>query len=115
MVHRMLKRGALLAPVLIAALWITMDAEAALSGAIGLALTLLNLWVAGRVIGGVAENAPHLLMPAALAAFMFGLIALSVTAVVLKRIEGVDFPVTGITLVVSHLVLVTWEAASSLL
>jgi len=115
MVHRMLRRGALAAPALVTALWFVGDARWAVSGAAGLGLTLLNLWVAGRIIGGIAENAPHLLVAAAMGALVFGLVTLMVALTLLQRTAAVDLPVAGITLAVSHMVLVAWEAASSLL
>lgn len=115
MVRRMLIRGLLLAPPAIAVLYLSGGTAFAVSGAIGYGLTLVNLWVAGRIIGGIAENAPHMLMGAALAALTFSLVTLTVAAVFLRRLDAVDFTVTGVTLVVSHLVLVTWEAANSLL
>jgi hypothetical protein len=111
----MLIRGLLFAPVTIAVLYLVGGPDTALSGAVGYSLTLLNLWVAGRIIGGIAENAPHLLMGAALAALTFSLVTLTVAAILLRRLDVIDFTVTGVTLVVSHLVLVTWEAANSLL
>ncbi len=115
MVHRMLRRGALAAPLLVTVLWLVGDRGWAVAGAVGVGLTLLNLWVAGRIIGGIAENAPHLLVAAAMGALIFGMVMLMVAVAVLQRTTAVDLPVAGITLAVSHLVLVAWEAASSLL
>ncbi len=115
MVHRMLRRGALAAPLLVTVLWLVGDRSWAVAGAVGVGLTLLNLWVAGRIIGGIAENAPHLLVAAAMGALIFGMVMLMVTVAVLQRTTAVDLPVAGIALAVSHLVLVAWEAASSLL
>ena len=115
MVKRMLRRGALVL-VLVALVLAVLDGpESSLSGSLGVALALLNLWVAGRIIGGIAENAPHLLMPAALASFVFAGLLLTVSGVVLQDSTAIDFKVTGVALVATHLLLVTWEAASSLL
>jgi hypothetical protein len=111
MVKRMIIKGVVIAPVLVAALWLWNGSEYALSGAVGLAMTLANLWVAGRVIGGVAERNPKLLLAAAMVAFAIGLTGLTLIALALRAADLVYFPVTGITLVVSHLVLVLWEAA----
>lgn len=115
MVNRMLRRGALVLILSVLALVILGGREEAFSGALGVGMALLNLWVAGRIIGGIAENAPHLLMPAALASFVFAALLLTVTGVLLQGSPVVDFKVTGVTLVASHLLLVTWEAAGSLL
>jgi hypothetical protein len=95
----------------IAALWLWNGSEYALSGAVGLAMTLGNLLLAGKLIGTIAERNPKLLLAAAMLAFTIGLALLSGVAAILKATDVVYFPVTGITLVVSHLVLVLWEAA----
>lgn len=115
MVLRMVRRGLFAAPMLMAGLLLLGGLEWAVSGAVGLLLTLANLWFAGRVLGGVAENNPSALMGAAFAVFGVGLIFLTATAIGLREIAYIHFPVTGITLVVSHVVLTTWEAAGSLL
>jgi hypothetical protein len=111
MVGRRARRGALLAPLLVVALWIGGGPRAALSAGIGVALALGNLWFAGRVIGGVAENSPQLLMAGAILAFGGGLAALTGVALALRATELVSFPVTGLVLIGTHLGLVLWEAA----
>ncbi len=114
-VHRMLRRGLMLAPLILGGLALLGGGRAALSGAAGLFFSLLNLWVAGRVIGGIAENRPQLLVAAAMTAFTVGLLGLTVAAVLLKRTDAVDFTITGVVLVGVHLFLVTWEAADAFL
>ena len=111
MVGRMVKRGLLAAPVVIAVLWLVGGSGWALSAAIGLAMTIGNLWLAARIIGGIAEKNPKLLLAAAMMAFTLGLAVLTAIAFALQSIDLVTFEVTGITLIASHLVLVLWEAA----
>jgi hypothetical protein len=113
MVNRMIKRGALLAPVVIAALWILQGPRWGLSAAVGLALALGNLVLASRIIGGVATHSPHLLVPAAMTAFALGLALLAGIGFALKRTDAVDFLVMGLTLIGAHLGLVLWEAAGA--
>ncbi|MBA2725239.1 MAG: hypothetical protein H0U53_04550 [Actinobacteria bacterium] len=115
MVNRMLRRGVLVLILSALVLAILGGGQEASSGALGVGMALLNLWVAGRIIGGIAENAPHLLMPAALASFVFAALLLTVTGALLQDSPVVDFKITGVMLVASHLLLVTWEAAGSLL
>ncbi|MEA2451563.1 MAG: hypothetical protein QOG04_273 [Actinomycetota bacterium] len=112
MVKRMIVRGLYLAPVLIAALWLWNGSDYAVSGAIGLGLTLLNLFLAAQVIGRVAENSPRLLLPAAMVAFTLGLAVITGLSYVLKSTGVIYFPVTGFTLIGTHLLLVSWEAAA---
>ena len=113
MVRRMIVRALWLAPVVILALWLFGSPRWALSGAIGLAMTLGNLWLSARIIGGVADRTPQLLLPTALAAFALGLLLLTAVALGLRAADLVYFPVTGLVLVGSHLVLVLWEAAGA--
>ncbi len=113
MVRRMIVRGLVLAPVLVATLWLWRGPRYGWSAAAGLALTLGNLWLSARIIGGVAERSPQLLMPAALATFALGLMLLTGIAFGLQAADLVFFPVTGFVLIGSHLGLVLWEAAGA--
>lgn len=113
MVKRMMIRGLYLAPILCAALWLWNGADYAFSGAVGLGLTLLNLFLAAQVIGRVAETSPRLLLVAAMVAFTLGLAVITGISFVLKSTDVIYFPVTGFTLIGSHLLLVGWEATGS--
>lgn len=110
MVRRMITRGLYLAPALLLVLWLWNGAEYAVSGLAGLALTLLNLAFAAAIIGKVAETAPRMLLVAAMVAFTIGLAIVTGISFVLKTTGAVYFPVTGFTLIGSHLLLVLWEA-----
>ena len=109
-VRRMTLRALAIAPVVIVALWIWDGPSYGLSGAIGIAMTILNLYLSGLIIGRVADNKPDLLMPAALATFMLGLVVLTGIALLLRGTDAVSFPVTGLVLIGSHLFVVLWEA-----
>ena len=109
-VGRMIRRGLLAAPAVVAALWLWGGAEAALSGAVGFAVALLNLWLTARVIGGVADTSPQLLLVAALVAFGLSLGLVAGIAFALRATDAVSFPVAGLTLIAAHLGLVLWEA-----
>ena len=113
MVVRMAKRAMFLTPILVVALWILGGPVWALSGAVGVAMTLANLWAAARIIGGVADNNPTLLLVAAMVAFTLGLALLGAIAFGLQALEIVDFPVVGFTLMATHMVLVISEAGAA--
>jgi hypothetical protein len=113
MVHRMIRRGLVLAPILAVLLGLFGSLEWAVSGVAGIAMTLANLWLAARIIGGVAERNPGLLLSAALASFFLGLLGLTGIALALRAADAVYFPVTGFVLIGSHLGLVLWEAAGA--
>jgi hypothetical protein len=113
MVRRMTIKAVIAAPILLAALWVLGGPRYAWSGAVGLVMTLVNLWLSARIIGGVAENNPSLLLVAGLAAFGLGLALLTGIAFLLETRDLVFFPVTGLVLVAGHLILVLWEASSA--
>lgn len=113
MVGRMARRALVLTPVLVAVLWLVGGPEWGVSALAGVAMTLGNLWLSAKILGGVAERTPKLLLPAGLAAFMLGLMLLTLVAVGLRELDVVYFPVTGFTLIGTHLGLVLWEAAGA--
>lgn len=114
MVKRMIKRGLILTP-LVVALAAFGGSGWAFSAAIGMGFALFNLWLTGRIIGGMAENRPELVAIAGFAAFILSLVLLTVAALVIKQVEWLVFPVTGVVLIGAHVTLVTWEAADAFL
>lgn len=115
MVQRMVKRGALVAPFVVAFFLLSAGPLGAAASAIGVALALGNLWASGRVIGGVAENATHLLLPAAMMMLIFSLVLVTIAGAVITRTDVLDFTITGLVFLGLHLTLVMWEAAGSFL
>jgi hypothetical protein len=113
MVKRMAIRALIVSPVVIAGTWIYGGGRWGLSAAVGIAMTVLNLFLSGRIIGGVAEKTPNLLLPVAMATFVLGLMVLTGIALVLRAADAVYFPVTGFTLIGTHLLVVLWEASGA--
>lgn len=113
MVIRMSKRALWLAPVVAIVLFFFGGWLWALSGLVGIAMTLANLWAAARIIGGVADNNPMLLLVAAMVAFTLGLALLAGIGLGLQALEIVNFPVVGFTLIGTHMVLVLAEAGAA--
>jgi hypothetical protein len=107
----MIKRALFLTPFIGMGLLVFAGPHAAISGLVGIAMTIANLWLAGRIIGGVADKNPTFLMAGAMAAFTLGLGMLVAVALGLEALDLVDFRVTGVTLVAVHLVVVMIEAA----
>ena len=113
MVYRMVRKGALIAPLVVLPFFIWGGAEAGVSALIGIAMALFNLLLSARIIGGVAENKPGMLLPAAMIAFMLGLGILTAIAFGLEALDFVTFKITGLVLIGTHLGLVLWEAAGA--
>ena len=113
MVRRMALRAVVISPLLLGGLWLLGGPVHALSGGVGLLMTLANLWLSARIIGGIADSNPGLLLAAGMAAFALGLALLTGIALLLQRLDLVLFPVTGFVLVGGHLILVLWEASGA--
>jgi hypothetical protein len=121
MVGRMARRALAIGPVLVVALagagavegGAGTAVEWGVSGAIGIGMTLGNLWLSAAIIGRVAERSPQLLLAAGLATFALGLLLLTAIAFMLQKADVVFFPVTGFVLIASHLGLVLWDAAGA--
>jgi hypothetical protein len=113
MVYRMLKKGVIVAPLVVLPFFIWGGVDAGVSALIGIAMALLNLLLSARIIGGIAENKPSLLLPAAMFAFMLGLGILVAIAFGLEALDFVTFKITGLVLIGTHLGLVLWEAAGA--
>ena len=114
MARRMALRGLACATLLVVFLWAAAAPGAAASGAIGIAMTVANLWLSGRLIGGIAESNPHLLAAAGLGALLATLGAFTALALALRSVDVLSFRVAGLTLVGGHLVLVLWETVRTL-
>jgi hypothetical protein len=113
MVRRMAMRALWIAPIVIGATSIFGGVRYGVSAAAGLAMTVGNLLFSGRIIGGVAEKTPQMLLPVGLGAFALGLLLLTAVMFALQAIDIVYIPVTGFVLIGSHLLLVLWEAAAT--
>ena len=113
MVKRMAKRGVFVAAAIAVVLFAWQGLFYATSSLVGAALTLVNLWLSARVIGGVAEANPQMLLPVGVATFAGTLIGLTLICAVLSMTDLIYFPATGFTLIGMHLVLVLWEAAGA--
>lgn len=115
MMRRMLRRALLPSAIAVVVVAVAAGRGPAIAVSVGVALALGNLYLAGRVIGGISENAPHLLPLGAMGAFVVGMALLFVAGFLLRSIEGFHGTYAGIALVGMHLLVVTWEAADSLL
>jgi hypothetical protein len=110
MVRRMAVRGVIFGIPLVIAMWIIDGPLWAFSAAVGVAMTIGNLWFAALLIGKVADSSPNLLLPVAMVAFVGGLMLLTGIALGLRALDLIYFPVTGFSLIGIHLGVVIWEA-----
>jgi len=115
MMGNMVRRGLWLTPGVALIGAVIGGLEGFLAAIVGLALTIVNLWFGGRVLGGLAENRPDLLLAGVVLVLLIAFAATIGALVALKQVDFIAFPLTAIIFAGSHLILVTWEAADRFL
>ena len=105
----MVRRGLIVAPVLIAICAVIWGGDGAWSSAYGIALILLNFTIASGLIAWAARISLALLMGAVLFGYLLRL-GILLAAVLLVRDAGwISLPALGATIIVTHLGLLLWE------
>jgi len=104
-----IKRGLLVAPVLIAICGVIWGGNGAWSSAYGIAIVLVNFALAAGLIAAAAKISLGLMMGATLFGYLIrlGLIFLAVWLV--KDASWISLPALGSTIIVTHLGLLFWE------
>ncbi len=104
-----IKRGLIVAPVLIAICGVIWGGDGAWSSAYAIAIVLLNFALAAGLIAGAARISLGLMMAATLFGYLIrlGLIFLAVWLV--KDAGWISLPALGSTIIVTHLGLLFWE------
>jgi hypothetical protein len=105
----MVRRGLIVAPVLIAICAVIWGGDGAWSSAYGIVLILLNFTIASGLIAWSARISLGLLMGAVLFGYLLRL-GILLAAVLLVRDAGwISLPALGATIIVTHLGLLLWE------
>ena len=105
----MVRRGLIVATVLIAICAVIWGGDGAWSSAYGIALILLNFTIASGLIAWSARISLGLLMGAVLFGYLLRL-GILLAAVLLVRDAGwISLPALGATIIVTHLGLLLWE------
>jgi hypothetical protein len=105
----MVRRGLIVAPVLIAICGVVWGLNGAWSSAYGIAIVLVNFALAAALIGVTARISLGLMMGAVLFGYLvrLGLILLAILLV--KDASWISLPALGTTIIVTHLGLLVWE------
>ena len=105
----MVKRGLIVAPVLIGVAAVIWGVDGAWSAAFAIALVLVNFTLSAFLISYTAKISLGLMMGATLFGYLIrlGLIALAVLLV--KDASWISLPALGATIIVTHLGLLVWE------
>jgi hypothetical protein len=105
----MLKRAAMLGPVLVLVFGLIWGLDGAVSTLYGLAIVLANFVMAAAMLSYAARISPALLMFAALFGFLIRLTLVFAAVWFVVDASWVDLVPLGITIVVTHLGLLLWE------
>jgi hypothetical protein len=105
----LIRRGLLVAPLLIAVCGVIWGGDGAWSSAYGIAIVLVNFALAAGFIAVAARISLGLMMAATLFGYLvrLGLIFLAVWLV--KDASWISLPALGSTIIVTHLGLLFWE------
>ena len=105
----MLKRAAMVGPVLVLVFGLIWGLDGALSTLYGIAIVLLNFVLAAAMLTFAARISPAMMMMAALFGYLIRL-ALILTAIwLVKDASWVDLVPMGLTIIITHLGLLLWE------
>ncbi|MEO5899425.1 MAG: ATP synthase subunit I [Ilumatobacteraceae bacterium] len=103
------KRGLIVAPVLIAVCAIIWGLDGAWSSAYAIALVLVNFSLAAALIAGSARISLGLMMGAILFGYLIRLGLIFVAVLLVKDAGWISLPALGATIIVTHLGLLLWE------
>ena len=105
----MIKRGLIIAPVLIAICGVIWGADGAWSSAYAIGLVLANFGLAALFIAIGARISLHVMMAAILFGYLVRLGLIFLAVYVVRDAEWISFPALGTAIIVTHLGLLIWE------
>ena len=105
----MVKRGVLVAPVIIAVCLVIWGLDGALSSAYGIVIVLANFALAARLISYTAPISLGLMMGAILFGYILRLGLIFGAVWLVQDVAWISFPALGTTIIVTHLGLLVWE------
>ena len=105
----MVRRGLIVAPLLIAICGLLWQMNGALSGAYGIALVLVNFTLAATLVTVSARISLGLMMGAVLFGYLIRLGLIFLAVFLVKDAGWISLPALGATIIVTHLGLLIWE------
>ena len=103
------RRGLLVAPVVVLAAGLVRGWDGAASAAIALGIVLVNFLAAAAIMTRAAKSGPTAIGAAALGGYVLRLAVILVALVVLRHQPWIDLPTLGFVIVGTHLGLLVWE------
>jgi hypothetical protein len=105
----MIKRGLMVAPLLVAVCAVIWGANGAWSSMYGIAIVLANFALAAGIIAGAARISVGLMMGATLFGYLIRLGLIFLAVLLVKDASWISLPALGSTIIVTHLGLLFWE------
>ena len=105
----MIKRGVIVAPVLIALCGVIWGGDGAWSSAYAIAIVLANFALAAGLVTFTARISVGVMMGAVLFGYLLRLGLIFLAVWVVQDAAWISFPALGATIIVTHLGLLVWE------
>ncbi len=106
------KRAILVAPILALVFGLLRGWEGAAAALVGVALVVINFLLGGYAMSYAARISLSLYHAAALFGFLIRLGLITVSMLLIANVTDIDRVALGISVVVSYLVLLSWEAVA---
>ena len=103
------RRGLLVAPVIVLVAGLVRGWDGAASAAIALGIVLVNFLAAAAIMTRAAKSGPTAIGAAALGGYVLRLAVILVALVLLRHQPWIDLPTLGFVIVGTHLGLLVWE------
>jgi hypothetical protein len=105
----MVKRGLIVAPLLVGIAALIWGADGAWSAAFAIALVLVNFLLSAALISYTAKISLGLMMGATLFGYLIRLGLIMLAVLLVKDASWISLPALGATIIVTHLGLLLWE------
>lgn len=105
----LIKRGLIVAPVLVAICGVIWGANGALSALFAIGLVLVNFGLSAAIVGATAKISLGLMMGAVLFGYLIRLGLILLAVVLVKDASWISRPALGSAIIVTHLGLLAWE------
>ena len=105
----MVKRGLLVAPLLIAVSGLIWGVNGAVSSAYGILIVLVNFALAAGIVAFTAKISLQVMMAAVMFGYLLRLGLIFLAVYVVKDAGWISLPALGATIIFTHLGLLVWE------
>ena len=106
------KRGIFVAPVLALVFGLLQGWQGAVASLVGVAIVLANFVLGGYIMSKAARVSMNMYHAAALFGFLIRLGLITASMLIIANVTNLDRMAMGISVVVSYLVLLSWEAVA---